>query len=130
MRKARKKKQSKNKETNTYRLPMSEVYLKMPDIVEEELLQKFKEKVNTWANEEHDYWILFNQRIPYITLLHKNNSTTNTLGDEVIECLLNIGGIKDIQDITDSNGLAIIMRIENKAYELILAPYMEGVVKF
>ena len=94
-------------------------------------LNNFEDKKNLFstlhAKWNNFYYMLYGKEISYFTLFKIEDSTY--FGDNVIDCLKNIGAIKAI-DLTEfKDALEIWVETETEVTCLYLFPYDNGVVQ-
>lgn len=99
-------------------------------------IERAIEDINKYDNEHKaSHYMLLGKDINYYTVLINDPNFFNlsSLGSEVIECLENIGQIKEIIKDEFSNSIECWITVSNSNKETIvlyLFPYDEGIVRF
>lgn len=114
---------------NLYDLNKS-IISQLKDLNEEQLYAA-KKMITIFAEETNNkYHMLYGREINYFTLFVKDFYAKETLGNEVINCLKNIGKIKSIELTENKDAIEIwICDLENELTVLYLFPYDNGIVE-
>lgn len=114
---------------NLYDLNKS-IISQLKDLNEEQLYAA-KKVITVFAEEtDNKYHMLYGREINYFTLFVKDFYAKETLGNEVISCLKNIGKIKSIELTENKDAIEIwICDSDNELTVLYLFPYDNGVIE-
>ena len=97
----------------------------LPDIDETKALEKINK---FYEHTSQGYYMFLNYENKYFTLFEKNKYGEDIFEVIVLECIKNIGQLKEI-DIYDDR-LEIWIMIDDEIYDYLLFPYDEGVVSY
>ena len=101
----------------------------LPTLTPEELENK-KEIINEFHKKyNNEFYMLYGKEISYFTLFKLNKNTTQ-FGNEVIDCLKNVGFIKSIDKTETDDAIEIWIQPETiESTCLYLFPYDSGLVE-
>lgn len=97
---------------------------------DESHMQDFKESLTIWFDERTNFnsFLMYGLEISYFTLFLKDKDSDENIVDLMLECLENIGPIKDFE--ANDNSFEIWVNYKDLTTCLYLFPYDEGVVKY
>lgn len=107
------------------------IYTSMPELSEEEIIKR-KEIIFNYTVDFYNsnYFMLLNNENRYYTLFDTGNGekAPNAVEDEVINCLHELGAIKEIE-LTDQNTIECWVTKDNISSVYYFFDYSQGVIK-
>lgn len=113
---------------NLYDLNKS-IISQLPNLNSENIYKAIK-LINIFAEDTNNtYHMLYGKEINYFTLFVKDFYARESIGQEVINCLSNIGIIKSIELTEEKDAVEIWVENENNFIILYLFPYDNGIIE-
>lgn len=102
---------------------------------DEELTNKYINILNAWDGEQQNqYYMLYGRDINYFTVFNKTDYLyCKSLGEEVFNCLSNIGSVIYVEDFDAVEDIRVIFWVklpDDTITDIYLFDYTEGVVPF
>lgn len=100
----------------------------LKDLTEEEIAEKQKEVQSFVQGKEDTYYMLLCKDCSYYTVFHLIAEGPK-IASEVIECVKELGTIKDIYTVEDGSAIEIWFSDAETAHVAYFFPYQKGVIE-
>ena len=105
-----------------------QIIAQLPELTDDEINIKKVEVINNLHNIfKNSFYMLYGKELSYFTLF--NIIRADSFGDEVVNCLINVGVIKAIDFAEPKDAVEIWVEDDNGPTCLYLFPYDNGLVK-